>query len=244
MGCTSYQPDPASMWVCHLGLMPYLEALDLQRRLAALRFEGRIDDILLLLQHPPTVTLGRFAKEENLLCPEAELRQRKIAFCRTDRGGDITFHCPGQLIVYPIMDIRKIKGRLRDFLWQLEEVAILTLQSYGIAAERWTEHPGIWVNGKQIGAVGLRFSRGISMHGLSLNVNPDLASFKVINLCGLPGKEAVSITGLLGHRVAISDVRRRLEKNFARIFNVKLMNITARQVKEDTRAAAATASMV
>ena len=238
------QPVPANLWVCHLGRMPYLETLDLQRRLAALRVEGRIDDILLLLQHPPTVTLGRFGKQENLLCPVDELRQRKIDFCRTDRGGDITFHCPGQLIMYPVMDLRRWKGCLRDFLRQLEEVAILTLQSYGIAAERWTEHPGIWVDGKQIGAVGLRISHGISMHGLSLNVNPDLKKFKVINLCGLPGKEATSISELLGRPVAISDVRHRLERNFAQVFNVKLMEISAQQVKEDSYATTPAAAVV
>src|SRR5512136_1908290 len=103
MGITSHQPIPANLWVSHLRRMPYLEAQDLQRRLAALRIEGRIDDILLILQHPATVTLGRFGKPDNLLVPREELRRQKIEFCRTDRGGDITFHCPGQLVVYPVM---------------------------------------------------------------------------------------------------------------------------------------------
>jgi lipoyl(octanoyl) transferase len=224
--------------------MPYLRALELQQRLAQLRFEGRIDDILLVLEHPPTVTLGRFGKTANLLVSEAELKRRGIAFHLSDRGGDITFHCPGQLIVYPIINLKSWGGRLRDFLFQIEEVAILTLESFGITGERWSEHPGIWVEGKQIGAVGLRISRSVSMHGLSLNVNPDLDSFKVINLCGLPGKKATSIRELAGRNVSVLEARRRLEGFFARTFNVKLEAIAANQVKEDTLAAFTTAAVV
>jgi lipoate-protein ligase B len=236
------QPKPA--WVCHLGLMDYARSLVLQQRLMQLRFEGCIDDILLVLQHPPTVTLGRFGKKENLLVSEPELEGQGIVFCRTDRGGDITFHCPGQLIIYPIMDLRKRKGRLRDFLTRIEEAAIKTLGFYGVEAERWSEHPGIWVRGKQIGAVGLRISRGISMHGLSLNVNPALSRFKVINLCGLPGMEATSIAELTGKPVTVAGVRKKLEKNFSEVFNTKLMEISAKQVKEDSAAALTLAAVV
>jgi len=214
--------------------MPYAPALELQRRLARLRHLGRIDDILLIAEHPPTVTLGRFGKTENLLLSGEELERRGIALERSDRGGDVTFHCPGQLVVYPIMDISGRPGRLRDFLYDLEEVAMGCLASYGISAGRWSEHPGIWVDGRQIGAVGMRVSRAVTMHGLSLNVSPDLGRFKVINLCGLPGKEATSVAEQLGRRVRVSDVRRRLEKHFAGVFKVSLEEISAGQVKEDS----------
>ena len=243
-GSKNDQSHPNQAWICHLGVMDYMQALHLQQRLAQLRSEGRIDDIVLTLQHTPTVTLGRFGKKENLLVPENKLKSQGISFCRTDRGGDITFHCPGQLVMYPIMDLRAWKGRLRDFLGRIEEAAILTLRSYAIKAERWHEHPGIWVEGKQIGAVGLRISRGISMHGLSLNVRPDLSRFKVINLCGLAGVEATSIAALRGGQVNLAEVRRRLEKDFAAISNLKLMEISAQQVKEDSLATTATTTVV
>ena len=230
---------PARAWLCNLGCLAYPEALALQQRLGRLRFECRINDILLLLEHPPTVTLGRFGKMANLLVSEEELMRRGIALCASDRGGDITFHCPGQLIVYPIVDLRAREGRLRDFLTSLEEVAIRALKSYGIPAERWSEHPGIWVGGKQIAAVGLRVSRGITQHGLSLNVNPDLSRFGVINLCGLPGKEATSIAEFLGRPVRLQDVRKRLAKSYAGVFGVELEPISAAQVKEDSLTASA-----
>jgi lipoate-protein ligase B len=221
-------------WLCHLGRIPYGGAWELQRKLARLRYEDRIDDILLLLEHPPTVTLGRFGKRDNLLITDKQLDERGISLYHTDRGGDITFHCPGQLVVYPIMNIKHRRGKLRDFLADLEQVAIETLHSYSVPAERWTEHPGIWTNGKQIGAVGLRITRGITLHGLSLNVNPDLGQFEIINLCGLPGKEATSISKLTGRPVRVQDAARRLENRFSDIFGVELQKISRKQVIEDS----------
>lgn len=223
-----------SCWLCHLGRIPYGAAWELQRKLARLRYEERIDDILLVLEHPPTVTLGRFGRKDNLLITEKQAAERGISLYRSDRGGDITFHCPGQLVVYPIMNIKSRRGKLRDFLTDLEEVAIETLNSYDVPAERWTEHPGIWVNGKQIGAVGLRISRGVTLHGLSLNVSPELGRFNIINLCGLPGKEATSISQLAGRQVRVQDAARRLENRFSEIFSVELLKIQKRQVMEDS----------
>jgi lipoate-protein ligase B len=237
-GCDSSANANGHHWVCRLGRISYDRALELQRRLAQLRFEGRIDDILLELQHPPTVTLGRFGKKENLLISEDEMRRRGIAFCRSDRGGDATLHCPGQLVIYPITDLRTRKGRLRDFLSQLEEVVILTLKSFGVSAERWPEHPGIWVEGRQIGAVGLRISRGISMHGLSLNVDPDPELFRAINICGLPGLEATSIHRELGEPVEMRVVVKNLERIFEGVFQTRLETISFLQVKEDSLAGA------
>jgi lipoate-protein ligase B len=236
------------MWRCRLGLTPYKEALSLQRRLLRLRQQGLIDDVLLTLEHPPTVTLGRFGKEQNLLLIPEELKKRGIAFCHSDRGGDATFHCPGQLVAYPIMDIRSRGGRLRGYLNKLEETAILTLASYGISAHRWPEHPGLWVgqddgafnpdNSRQIGALGLRVSRGVAIHGLSLNVNPDLSQFSVINLCGLPGMTPTSMADLTGLEVDMDGVRQRFEDNFAAVFGVTLEDISAEQVKQDSMVAA------
>lgn len=221
-------------WVCNLGLIPYKEAHELQRRLITLRQKGRIDDILLLLEHPPTITLGRFASSDNILVTQEELKQRGITLYSSDRAGETTFHCPGQLVVYPIIDIRHRVGRLREYLNSLEEVALQTLAHFGIGAGRWLKHPGIWKDGMQIAAIGLLLSRGITMHGLSLNVNPDLDDFEVINLCGLPGKKATSISQQLGYEVDINDVIKCTESTFSKIFKVELVSISSEQVIGDS----------
>jgi lipoate-protein ligase B len=224
-------------WVCNLGLIPYQEAHKLQRRLITLRQANRIDDILLLLEHPPTVTLGRFASLEHILVTQDELKKRGITLCSSDRAGEATFHCPGQMVAYPIIDIRHRVGKLREYLKSLEEVALGTLSHFGINAERLPEHPGIWKDGEQIAAIGLLVSRGITMHGLSLNVSPDLDDFSVINLCGLQGKKATSISRLLGYDVNIYDVFQCTEDIFSRIFEVELETISAEQVIGDSYAA-------
>ncbi|MFH1663195.1 MAG: lipoyl(octanoyl) transferase LipB [Chloroflexota bacterium] len=221
-------------WVCNLGLIPYKEAQELQRRLITLRQEGGIDDILLLLEHPPTVTLGRFASSENILVTPEELKRRGIALYLSDRAGEATFHCPGQIVVYPIMDIRHRVGRLREYLHCLEEVALQTLAHFDISAGRWSGHPGIWKDGEQIAAVGLLVSRGITMHGLSLNVNPDLYDFEVINLCGLPNKKATSMSRALGYELDIDDVFQCTEDIFSSIFGVELETISLEQVIGDS----------
>ena len=221
-------------WHCNLGLIPFKEAQELQRRLITLRQGNRIDDILLLLEHPPTVTLGRFASSENILVAPDELERRGITLYSSDRAGEATFHCPGQMVAYPIMDIRHRVGRLREYLNCLEEVALQTLSHFCISAERWPDHPGIWKDGEQIAAIGLLVSRGITMHGLSLNVNPDLNNFEVINLCGLPGKKATSISRLLGYEVDLDDVFRCTADTFSSIFGVELETISAEQVIGDS----------
>lgn len=221
-------------WVCKLGLIPYEEAQLLQRRLITLRQKGKIDDILLLLEHPPTVTIGRFATSEHILVTPDELKQRGITLYSSDRGGEVTFHCPGQMVVYPIIDIRHRVGRLREYLTCLEEVALQTLVHFDIDASRWSEHPGIWKDEEQIAAIGLLVSRGITMHGLSLNVNPNLNDFEVIDLCGLPGKKATSISRLLGYNVDINDVFQCTEDTFSSIFDFELEAISPEQVIGDS----------
>ncbi|MBN1368612.1 MAG: lipoyl(octanoyl) transferase LipB [Dehalococcoidaceae bacterium] len=220
-------------WICNLGLMPYDQALELQTRLAFLRYKKAIDDILLLLEHPPTVTLGKFGKIENVLVTEDELINRGISLCTSNRGGDVTFHCPGQLVVYPIMDMRSREGNLRRFLSELEEVVIKVTVAFGVPGERWSEHPGIWVEGRQIAAIGLHFVRGVSMHGISLNVNPDLEAFRVINLCGIAGKEATSIAKMAKKDVNIEQAVELVRESFPTVFEVQLEDISREQVLGD-----------
>lgn len=234
---------PSNCLLCNLGRIAYPDAVALQQKLVQDRFEEKIDDILLILEHPPTITLGRFARPQNILAPPEILAERGIAVHASNRGGDVTFHCPGQLVVYPIMNVRKRPGFLRGYISDLEETALRVLMTYGIAAERWPEHPGLWVNGNQIGAIGLQLSRGISMHGLALNVNPDLKSFEVINLCGLPGKVATSIAGELGHAVSTEDVERRLVDSFSNVFRVELQPVPRYQL-EGERVESAAARVV
>ena len=218
--------------LCRLGRVGYPEAAALQQRLLQSRFEEKTGDMLLLLEHPPTITLGRFAKTENILLSAEALKQKGIEVHRSDRGGDATFHCPGQLVIHPILDLRQRPGVLRGYITDLEETALRVLQDYGIAAERWEEHPGLWVRGKQIGAIGLRFSHGISMHGLALNVNPDLASFGVINLCGLPGMAPTSIAAETGRGdISMDGVEEVIIKSFAAVFKVEMKPISREQLE-------------
>jgi len=214
--------------VCQLGLIPFPEAMDYEHRLIRLRFEEKIGDVLLIFEHPPTITLGRFGNRGNVLATPGDLKQRGIAFFDSDRGGDATFCCPGQLVVHPILNLR-LRGA-RAYIADLEEMCLRVLHTYGIAAEKSPQHPGIWVDSKQIGAVGLRFSRGVSMHGLSINVKPDLSAFEVINLCGLPGRKATSIEHELGQAVSIAEVNQRIQQFFSSVFHLDLMPISKEEL--------------
>ena len=222
----------AECWVCNLGITDYDEASELQRRLRQLRFQESIEDIVLFTEHPPTITLGRFAGSAAILVDEAELRLRNVSVCRSDRGGDATLHCPGQLVVNPVLNLKNRGGRLREYLHNLEEVALSTLADFGIQAGR-LEHPGIWVNDRQIGAIGLRISQGISTHGLALNVDPDMTLFEMINLCGIPGTLPTSMAGELAHPVEMRAVMDHFTFQFSQIFAVKLEQISAAQVTQE-----------
>jgi lipoyl(octanoyl) transferase len=216
--------------VCRLGLISFPHAMEFEHRLLSLRHEEKVPDVLLIFEHPPTVTMGKFGDPQNILADDEELERRGIALYSSDRGGDATFNCPAQLVVHPIVNLR-LKGA-RAYIRELEELGIRVLQAYGIKSERSEQHPGLWVNGRQIGAIGLRFSRGISMHGLSINVNPVLASFDVINLCGLPGKTATSIEKELYHPVPLDDVMGEIENVYSDIFQTELTSISKQELSQ------------
>lgn len=224
--------EPRICLLCNLGLIGYPEAIELQHRLVRERFEEKIGDVLLMLEHPSTITLGKHARPENILLASHTLKEKGIAVYASDRGGDVTLHCPGQLIIHPVMDLRDHPGGLHGYINDLEETALRVVQSYGIQAERWNEHPGLWVDGRQLAAIGLRFSHGISMHGLALNVNADLASFSAVNLCGLPGKTATSIAGESANKdVSMLEVRQRMAEAFSYIFQVELVPVSRKQLE-------------
>jgi lipoyl(octanoyl) transferase len=209
----------AVYWLTTVG---FDEAYNLQMELARRRQDGAIADTLLLLEHPPTITLGKSGKLENVLVPPERLKKEGIALCRTDRGGDVTYHGPKQLVGYPIINLRASQRNIHSYIYDLEEVLIRTLESFGIKASRDDGHPGVWVERQEIAAFGLSIKHGISMHGLALNVNPNLEHFSFINPCGLSDRKATSMARLLGHELRVETVAETLVRHFADVLKVRV----------------------
>jgi lipoate-protein ligase B len=178
--------------------MPYAKALALQRSLAAQRIDGTLpDDTLLLVEHPPVVTLGRSSKEANVLVSRDALTARGIELFEVERGGDVTFHGPGQLVGYPIIDLREHREDLHWYLRQLEAALIGALATLGIDAEAPKGLTGVWTKGRKIASIGVHAKQWVTWHGFALNVTTDLSYFDVIVACGIPGVEMTSIAGEL-----------------------------------------------
>jgi len=171
--------------VRHLGRLGYAEAFEMQTELAERRKRGEIRDQLLFVEHPHVITLGRNGHIENLLAGEEHLRSAGIEFHQTNRGGDITYHGPGQIVGYPILDLREWKRDVVAYVRTLEQVIIDTLQQFGISGERSEGNTGVWVDGKKIAAIGIHISRWVTSHGFALNVSTDLSYFQYIVPCGL-----------------------------------------------------------
>ncbi len=212
MICTVYQ----------LGLIGYSKAYSLQMELLRKRLNGGITDALLLLEHPPTFTIGKSGKVENVLVSQAELAQNGISLFFVDRGGDVTYHGPGQLVGYPIIDLKSKGGNLHRYVHDLEEVIIGTLNDFSIKACRDESHRGVWVRGEEIAAIGLRVIRWISMHGFALNVKADLDQFKLINPCGRSNGKATSISKILGQDIPMEAVTGRLVAHFSEVFDSQM----------------------
>ncbi|HET7028506.1 MAG TPA: lipoyl(octanoyl) transferase LipB [Candidatus Limnocylindrales bacterium] len=203
---TAYAPPPEAdveagsrPLVAHwLGRVPYRRAWSLQKRLATARADGRIPDQLLLLEHPAVLTLGRMADESHVRASAEELRARDVALIRVERGGEATYHGPGQLVAYPIIGLAGRGLLLRAFVRALETALIETCAAFGVVAARRDGHPGCWCDAdgaapRKIGALGLRVERGVTYHGIALNIDPDLADFELIDPCGMPDVESTSI---------------------------------------------------
>jgi lipoyl(octanoyl) transferase len=187
-----------------LGRMPYRAAWDLQKGLVGERAEGTVPDQLLLLEHDAVLTLGRQADESHVLASPRELRRRGIEVVRVERGGEVTYHGPGQLVAYPILRLGDRGILVRPLVTALEEAMIRTCGDLGVDAVRRDGHPGCWIAGeggrppRKIGALGLRIERGVSYHGIALNIDPDLRDFDLIDPCGMPGLISTSIADELG----------------------------------------------
>ncbi|MBM3263266.1 MAG: lipoyl(octanoyl) transferase LipB [candidate division Zixibacteria bacterium] len=205
--------------VAHSGCMPYEEAHEVQRTLFTARRAGLIPDILWLLEHPPTVTIGRRpGARRHLLVDEEEMTRRGIRVVETDRGGDITLHGPGQRVGYTIFDISHVQDAYR-FLRNLEEVLILTLVDFGVAAKRLPGFTGVWAGEEKIAAIGVRMSYWVTMHGFSLNVAPDLGLYDGIVPCGIENRQVTSLARLTGEPPTMATVDAAIVRHTEQVFH-------------------------
>lgn len=201
------------------GILPYSQALELQLRICSLKKRGYNKDALLLLEHPPVITLGRSADRKNLLVDEFYLKTRGVDLRETDRGGDITFHGPGQLVGYPILALQPDERDVRDYMRRLEESLIRTLDAFGIESTRNAGFTGVWTKSGKIAAMGIHLSRWITRHGFALNINTDLSYFDLIIPCGITGGGVTSMQKLLERRLEIQAVAQKYIVEFGTVFN-------------------------
>lgn len=217
-----------------LGGQPYKQTWDYQEELLQQKIKAKQDgleapDYLLFVEHNPVYTLGKNGKEKNLLINQQMLAAKGIEYFHINRGGDITFHGPEQLVGYPVLDLDNYKTDLGWYLRSLEEVIILTIGEYGLKGERSKGETGVWIDAavkgkeRKICAMGIRCSRWITMHGFALNVNVDLNYFNFITPCGIQDKQVTSIQKELGHAVDMNEVKEKLVKNFEQVFDARIL---------------------
>lgn len=211
--------DRGELWVVRLGQLPYEAALTLQRAAARARIAGALpQDLLLLVEHPPVVTLGRSSKQRHLLCSAEVLAARGIELFEVERGGDVTYHGPGQLVGYPIIDLKRHKQDLHWYLRQVEGALITALAAGGLQAERSVGKTGVWTRGRKIASIGVHARDWVTWHGFALNVSTDLRAFDVIVPCGIDGVEMTSMSRELGAPVAIETAALLAAEGFAGVF--------------------------
>ena len=213
--------------IVQLGRIDYATALELQRSLVELRKRGEIGDVLLLLEHTPVITLGRNAKAEHVLASREQLAARGVEIFECDRGGDVTYHGPGQLVGYPIFDLRGFTPRIGavEFVRRLEEVLIRTCADFGIAARRAAGRTGVWTeqSDAKVAAIGVHISRGVTSHGFALNVSTDLEAFELIVPCGIADKSVTSLGRELGNAPALEKVTESAARNFGVVFQSQIL---------------------
>ena len=223
------------LWTVPLGRLEYGEALELQRNIARDRIAGTIpQDVLLLVEHTPVVTLGRAAKEKHLVASPEFLNSKGVEVFEVERGGDVTFHGPGQLVGYPIVDLKRHRQDLHWYLRKIEEALINTLADFGIPGERNTAYTGVWTRGKKIASIGVHARDWVTWHGFALNVTTDLSFFDLIIPCGIDGVVMTSIARELGLvDVSMQDVRDRISAKFAEAFDLTAV-VTSRSTLLET----------
>lgn len=214
------------LFVVSLGRTKYADAWELQRRIFTARLEHRIDDVLLLTEHDHVYTLGKAADDNHLLAKNEELSKKGVDVFWIDRGGDITYHGPGQIVGYPIIDLNQHYNDIHRYLRDIEEAIIRTLADYGIAAGREPEFTGVWVKEEKIAAIGVKVSKWVTMHGFALNVNTDLSYFDRIIPCGIFHKGVTTLRQILGTDVTLEDVHQKLMNHFATLFHWDVKQIS------------------
>ena len=214
-----------------IGSLDYLEALALQRRVHSRVANGDLPNVLLLLQHPPVYTMGRRASRADVLAPDAKLRGLGVDVCRTDRGGAVTYHGPGQLICYPILRLRELGMGPLSYVRALERVVASMLAELGIIAASDSRPTGVWVGDAKIAAIGVRVSKGATMHGAALNVCTDLSYFDHIVPCGMPSVKVTSMREQ-GATIDVSRAVDILAPHFARVFSCSLVRSTPEEIGE------------
>lgn len=219
------------LFVVNLGRTRYAETWELQKKVFSARIEKRIGDILLLTEHEPVFTFGKGADENHLLANEQELSDKKIDMFWIDRGGDVTFHGPGQIVGYPIIDLNLHYNDIHKYLRDLEQMIINVLNEYDIVGGREKEFTGVWVKNDKIAALGVKVSKWITMHGFALNVGTDLSFFDRIIPCGIFHKGVTSLHNVVGKPITIDEVQRHIINHFAKIFSFEIKHISTEELE-------------
>ncbi|TAM89099.1 lipoyl(octanoyl) transferase LipB [bacterium] len=225
---------PRAARLVDLGRMRYGPVLELQRRLHAARVADELPDTWLLVEHDPVITLGRNAQEDNLLLPRPLLERHGVEVFEIERGGDVTYHGPGQLVVYPIRKLARFR-EIVPLVRSLEGAVIEALATFGITGERWSEHAGVWVHDEQICAVGLAVQKMVSLHGIALNVSTDLSYPQLINPCGLPDRGVTSIARETGRTVSLVEAKRALVPALGKAFHAAFVETPLADIDLDLR---------
>jgi lipoyl(octanoyl) transferase len=211
------------LFYCDLGFIDYKVAWDLQKSTFELRHNKKLPDIIFLLEHPHTYTLGKTADKKHLIGSDDFLSGNKISVYDIDRGGDITYHGPGQIVGYPIIDLNEWQNDTHKYLRALEEVIIRTCSYYNIIGTRVPKYTGVWIEDRKIAAIGIKVSRWITMHGFAFNINTDLSLFSGIIPCGISDKEVTSLQKETGRKMDIQEVKSLLVKNFKEVFSYDVL---------------------
>ena len=204
--------------ILDFGVIDFEKCLSIQKELVRRRRLGEIDDSLILAEHRNVFTIGRTGKIENLLVEPADLKKHRASLIFTDRGGDITFHGPGQVVLYPIIDLRNRNRDLHGYLRDLEDLVINLLSDYGVSANRMVGATGVWFGSKKIGFIGVSASGWVTYHGASININTDLSFFSMCQPCGLKDVEVTSLKRILGKEIAMDMVKNRIVSSFEEVF--------------------------
>src|SRR5271156_7041268 len=222
-------------WLINLGLIAYAPACELQRRAVEARKAGAIPDVLFLCEHPHVITLGRNGKLENLRATDRVLRQMNVEFHPTDRGGDITYHGPGQIVGYPILDLTEHRRDVRWYVDQLEETMIRATSEFGIEAHRVEGLHGIWLDtpagAEKLAALGVHLSRWVTSHGFAYNVSTDLRYFDLIVPCGISDKAATSLEKILGRAFEPQAVKTILSRIFGQVFDSEMISMSRTELE-------------